>query len=98
MEASPRPNIESLFSPLSSGLCNHLHEIVFNVTGANVTACVQIEAFVKNEDGSVLSVLVVNSSLTLPAAISVVSSKLKIALSISENVLALVSSSVGITD
>ncbi|KAH0619348.1 hypothetical protein JD844_019393 [Phrynosoma platyrhinos] len=73
-------------------------KIVFKTTGAIVFASVRIEAFVKNADGSVLSVVVVTSSLKLAAAISVVSSKLKIALSISENVLVLVSSGVGITD
>ncbi|XP_042321462.1 BPI fold-containing family B member 4-like [Sceloporus undulatus] len=72
--------------------------IEFKATGAIVFAKVQVEVFVKNADGSVLSVLVVSSNLKLAAAISVVSSKLKIVLSISGNPLLLVSSGVGIID
>uniref|UniRef100_A0ABM5G4M0 BPI fold-containing family B member 3-like n=1 Tax=Pogona vitticeps TaxID=103695 RepID=A0ABM5G4M0_9SAUR len=63
-----------------------------------ISASVRIEFFLKNAAGPDYSILIVRSTLTLAARISLTDNKLTVAVSISGNLVVLVSSGVGISN
>ncbi|XP_070600367.1 BPI fold-containing family B member 3-like [Erythrolamprus reginae] len=72
--------------------------IQFGKDIASVEISVQIEFFVKNQDGSTTSVVILKESLILSATFSVTKGYLYASLSISSHKTALISSALGITD
>ncbi|XP_067323220.1 BPI fold-containing family B member 3-like [Anolis sagrei] len=72
--------------------------IAFSTTGATVTLIANIQILGKKADGSRVSLVVVRCNVSSKAIIALVNNKVTLGLSLSKNVVVLVSSGAGITD
>ena len=72
--------------------------IVFRTEGIVISATLRVEFFIRKEDGSVFSLLIVRNNVTFSAVLSVVNGRLIFVASVTSNALVLVSSDAGISD